>query len=56
MALFNVRIVRVDTGAPTIRKFHGDNVQDAITWGETMGKVMEVSQVLAKRSTTLEIL
>lgn len=56
MALFNVRIVKTDDGKPTMRQFNGDDVHAAIAYGETIGKVTEVSQVLAKVVTTLEIL
>lgn len=55
MALFNVRYTPVN-GNSTVRQFNGETVQDAIKWGQTLGKVTEVSQVLAKLSTTLEIL
>lgn len=56
MALFNVKVTIADTGKPTVRRFEGEDVHAAIKWGETLGRVSEVSQVLALSRTTLEIL
>ncbi len=56
MALFNVKLTIADTGKPTTRRFEGDDVHAAIAWGEKLGRVSEVAQVLAVTRTTLEII
>lgn len=56
MALFNVKVTVAETGKPTVRRFEGEDVHAAIAWGETLGRVSEVAQVLAVSRTTLEII
>ena len=56
MALFNVKVTVAETGRPTTRRFEGEDVHAAIAWGEKLGRVSEVSQVLALSRTTLEII
>lgn len=55
MALFNVRYTPVN-GNSSVRQFEGEDVHAAIAWGETLGKVTEVAQVVAKLKSTLEII
>lgn len=55
MAEFNVRYTPAN-GSSSVRKFDGDDVHAAIAWGETLGKVTEVSMVVAKTVSTLEII
>lgn len=56
MNAYTVRIKLASDARTVERKFHGASTQDAITWGETMGRVMAVSKLVALRQGNLEII